>query len=79
MDTTKLFEHLQVTTGKVLKQYPSAELVILGDFNAHHVEWLGSRSTDYAGRSAQDFALAGLWSFTTGIISYENTGCGGSY
>ncbi|CAK1589472.1 unnamed protein product [Parnassius mnemosyne] len=42
----------------VLQQVPSAEIVILGDFNAHHAEWLGSRSTDHAGRSVYDFALA---------------------
>jgi hypothetical protein len=34
MDTTRLFEHLQLTPDKILVQYPAAELVILGDFNA---------------------------------------------
>ncbi|XP_061717541.1 uncharacterized protein LOC133525263 isoform X2 [Cydia pomonella] len=57
-ETTRLFEHLHLTADKLLEQYPSAELVILGDFNAHHVEWLGSRSTDHAGRSAHEFSLA---------------------
>ena len=57
-DTARLFQHLQLATDKVLEQYPTAELVILGDFNAHHVEWLNSRSTDFAGRSAHEFALA---------------------
>lgn len=57
-ETKRLFEHLQLTTDKVLEQYPSTELVILGDFNAHHAEWLSSRSTDYAGRCAHEFALA---------------------
>ncbi|CAH2084689.1 unnamed protein product [Euphydryas editha] len=57
-ETKRLFEHLQLTTDKVLELYPSTELVILGDFNAHHTEWLSSRSTDYAGRCAHEFALA---------------------
>ncbi|XP_059056926.1 uncharacterized protein LOC131850642 [Achroia grisella] len=57
-DTTRLFEHLQITSDKVLEQYPSANLVILGDFNAHHTEWLRSRITDHAGRTAHEFALA---------------------
>ncbi|XP_061704547.1 uncharacterized protein LOC133515918 [Cydia pomonella] len=57
-ETTRLFEHLQLTTDRILEQYPCAELVILGDFNAHQVEWLGSLSTDHAERSAQVFSLA---------------------
>ncbi|XP_022831849.1 uncharacterized protein LOC111360210 [Spodoptera litura] len=57
-ETTRLFEHLQLTTDRIIEQYPFAELVILGDFNAHHTEWLSSRSTDCAGRCAHEFALA---------------------
>lgn len=64
-ETRRLFEHLQLTTDKVLEQYLSAELVILGDFNAHHSEWLCSRLTDFAGRSAHGLP--------TGTFSYENT------
>ncbi|CAF4927155.1 unnamed protein product [Pieris macdunnoughi] len=30
---------------------PSAEIVILGDFNAHHADWLGFYTTDQTGRS----------------------------
>ncbi|CAK1596057.1 unnamed protein product [Parnassius mnemosyne] len=47
-----------MATDFLLQQIPSAEIVILGDFNAHHAEWLGSRLTDHAGRSVYDFALA---------------------
>ncbi|KAA5586424.1 hypothetical protein F3H14_36350, partial [Pseudomonas aeruginosa] len=53
-----LIEHVQEGTNRVLEQYPSAEVVVLGDFNAHHQEWLGSRTTDLPGRTAYDFALA---------------------
>lgn len=40
------------------QRYPCAEVVILGDFNAHHTEWLSSRTTDYAGRTVYNFAHA---------------------
>ncbi|CAG4948144.1 unnamed protein product [Colias eurytheme] len=36
----------------MLLQIPSAEIVVLGDFNAHHVEWLQSRTTDHAAITA---------------------------
>lgn len=57
-ETDRLLEHIQTTTDSMLQRIPSAEIVILGDFNAHHVEWLGSHTTDHAGRSVHDFALA---------------------
>lgn len=57
-ESARLFEHIQWATDRVLEQYPTAELVILGDFNAHHKEWLKSRTTDYAGGSVYDLALA---------------------
>ncbi|CAG5011737.1 unnamed protein product [Parnassius apollo] len=47
-----------MATDLLLQQISSKEIVILGDFNAHHAEWLGSRLTDHAGRSVHDFALA---------------------
>ncbi|XP_045541866.1 uncharacterized protein LOC123723329 [Papilio machaon] len=54
----RLMEQVQTATDSVLEQIPSAEIVVLGDFNAHHAEWLGSRTTDHAGRSVHDFALS---------------------
>lgn len=57
-ETDRLIEHVQMASDSVLQRIPSAEIVILGDFNAHHAEWLGSSTTDHAGRSAHDFALA---------------------
>ncbi|CAK1594722.1 unnamed protein product [Parnassius mnemosyne] len=56
-DTDLLIDHVQMAADSVLQQIPSTEIVILGDFNAHHAEWLGSRFTDHAGRSVYDFAL----------------------
>ncbi|CAG4964113.1 unnamed protein product [Parnassius apollo] len=48
-ETDRLFEHFQMATDSLLQQIPSAEIVILGDFKAHHAAWLGSRLTDHAG------------------------------
>ncbi|KAA5578488.1 hypothetical protein F3G14_18890, partial [Acinetobacter baumannii] len=49
---------MQVSTDRILEQIPTAEIVVLGDFNAHHSDWLGSTRTDHAGRSAHDFAIS---------------------
>ncbi|XP_013175252.1 PREDICTED: uncharacterized protein LOC106123457 [Papilio xuthus] len=57
-ETDRLMEQVQTATDSVLAQIPSAEIVVLGDFNAHHADWLGSRTTDHAGRSVHDFALS---------------------
>ncbi|CAH2267193.1 jg2923 [Pararge aegeria aegeria] len=56
--TLRFFDHVQKAVDSVLEQIPTAEVVILGDSNAHHVDWLGSRTTDHAGRSAYNFVLA---------------------
>lgn len=56
--TTQFFERIQEGTDTVLQQFPSAEVIVLGDFNAHHNEWLGSSRTDHAGRAAYNLALA---------------------
>lgn len=57
-ETDRLMENLETATDYVLEQIPSAEIVVLGDFNAHHIEWLGSQRTDHAGRSVHAFAMA---------------------
>ena len=49
---------MQTATDSVLERYPSAKIVILGDFNAHYAKWLGSRFTDHTGKSVHNFALA---------------------
>lgn len=57
-ETNRLIEHVEMASDLVLQQIPAAETVLLGDFNAHHAEWLNSCKTDHAGRSVRDFALA---------------------
>jgi hypothetical protein len=37
-------------------RYAGVMLTVLGDFNAHHREWLISKTTDEAGRRAQSFS-----------------------
>ncbi|CAH0397242.1 unnamed protein product [Chilo suppressalis] len=56
-ETTRLFDHLSRVADDAQAQFPNAELVFLGDFNAHHGLWLGSSKTDHAGISAHAFAL----------------------
>ena len=41
-------------------------MILLGDFNVHHTEWLGSRTTDTAGRRTLEMANSlGLHQFVT--------------
>lgn len=57
-ETTRLFQHLSASAEVALQRYPSAQLVVLGDFNAHHQEWLFPfQNTDHAGRLAHTFSL----------------------
>ena len=51
-------EHMQLAIDDMLSQILSAEIVILGDFNPHNANWLGSRTTYHAGRAAYDLAMA---------------------
>ncbi|KAJ2937496.1 hypothetical protein O0L34_g17540 [Tuta absoluta] len=39
-ETTALFNYLVETTDVAQQRYPTAKLTFLGDFNAHHKEWL---------------------------------------
>lgn len=58
LETTRLIEYLSDATDKVQQRFPSAQLVFLGDFNAHHGEWLYPyRDTDHAGRETYKFAM----------------------
>lgn len=57
-ETTRLFRYLEESAEGAQQRYPTAKLVILGDFNAHHQEWLFPyQLTDHAGREARKFAL----------------------
>jgi len=53
-----LFDVISDQIDQALSFYPSANIIVIGDFNAHHTEWLGSSSTDPAGNKAQNFCLS---------------------
>lgn len=58
-ETTRLMEYLSETADLANQRYSAAELIFLGDFNAHHSEWLFPyKKTDHAGREARKFALS---------------------
>ncbi|KAJ0177088.1 hypothetical protein K1T71_007097 [Dendrolimus kikuchii] len=58
-EMTRLTEYLCEAADAGQQKYPTAQLVILGDFNAHHHEWLFPyQSTDHAGRETRKLALA---------------------
>ncbi|CAH2096385.1 unnamed protein product [Euphydryas editha] len=58
VETTQLCDHLTLTADEARERYPSAQLVILGDFNAHHQEWLYPyQVTDHARREVRKLAL----------------------
>ena len=57
-ETTRLTEYLSDAADKAQQRYPSAQLVFLGDFNAHHGEWLYPyQDTDHAGRETYKFSM----------------------
>ncbi|XP_045449660.1 uncharacterized protein LOC123658266 [Melitaea cinxia] len=58
-ETTRMFDYLSETADMVQRRYPAAQMVFLGDFNAHHQDWLFPyQNTDHAGREALKFALS---------------------
>ncbi|CAH2090623.1 unnamed protein product [Euphydryas editha] len=58
VETTQLCDHLTLTADEARERYPSAQLVILGDFNAHHRESLYPyQVTDHAGQEVRKLAL----------------------
>ncbi|XP_061724920.1 uncharacterized protein LOC133530879 [Cydia pomonella] len=57
-ETTRLTEYLSEAAEAAQHKYPTAQLVLLGDFNAHHQEWLFPyQHTDHAGREMRKLAL----------------------
>ena len=57
-ETTRLCDNLSQAADEGRCRYPSAQIVILGDFNAYHQEWLFPyQVSDYAGREVRKQAL----------------------
>ncbi|CAG4918768.1 unnamed protein product [Colias eurytheme] len=58
-ETTRLFNYLCEAADHSQTLYPSAQLVVLGDFNACHADWLFPfQKTDHAGKEAFNFATS---------------------
>ena len=53
----EFFRHLNEACEHLLSKYPSSEIMLLGNFNVHHEEWLQSTRTDDAGRELEAFAI----------------------
>ena len=55
----EMFEHLSSQVDHINQRYPSAEVIILGDFNVHNKSWLThSNKTDPEGIMAEHFAIS---------------------
>ena len=54
--TQQFFDYLTRCHESIITKHPSSEIIFAGDFNAHHVEWLGSSRTTPRGEQAFDFA-----------------------
>ena len=48
---TSLFPLLSSSVDLILSRHNAAEIILLGDFNCHHVTWLNSSSTDNFGET----------------------------
>ena len=56
-DHLQLYRHLTTCHESLLTNHYNAEVVYLGDFNAHHTRWLGSSRTTPRGAEAYSFSL----------------------
>ena len=56
-DYPKFFDYLNSKIEHILSSSPFSEIIILGDFNVHHRQWLSSSSHDTAGERAFHFAI----------------------
>jgi hypothetical protein len=56
-DYPKFFEYLNSKIEHILSSSPFCEIIILGDFNVHHRQWLSSRTQDRAGELAYQFSI----------------------
>ena len=50
-----IFDVISNYIDTIQELHPRSEIIVLGDLNAHHEEWLGSNKTDAHGESAFDF------------------------
>ena len=56
-DYPKFFQYLNSKLEHIISISPFSEVIILGDFNVHHREWLSSPVTDIPGILTREFAI----------------------
>jgi hypothetical protein len=56
-DYPKFFDYLNSKIEHILSSSPFSEIIVLGDFNVHHRQWLSSSSHDPAGELAFNFSI----------------------
>jgi hypothetical protein len=56
-DYPAFFDYLNSKLEVILSSNPFSEIVILGDFNVHHRQWLNSSTQDAAGELAYQFSI----------------------
>ncbi|KAL7636546.1 UNVERIFIED_CONTAM: hypothetical protein RMT77_013321 [Armadillidium vulgare] len=56
-DYPKFFDYLNSKIEHILSSSPFSEIIVLGDFNVHHRQWLSYSSHDPAGELAYNFSI----------------------
>src|ERR1700755_643843 len=56
-DYPKFFDYLNSKIEHILSSSPFSEIIVLGDFNVHHRQWLSFSSHDPAGELAFNFSI----------------------
>src|SRR6201990_1289678 len=56
-DYPQIFDYLNSKTEHILSSSPFSEIIILGDLNAPHRQWLSTSSHDPAGELAFNFSI----------------------
>ena len=54
--SSDIFDYLDTETLPTMTAFGAHSVMLVGDFNVHHEDWLGSRTTDAAGRRALQLA-----------------------
>lgn len=68
-----ILEYLDFNTFPKMTESGAESVLLVGDFNVHHQDWLGSRITDSAGRRTQQFSNSlGLQQIVKDLTRGEN-------
>ena len=53
-----VIDYLDSNTLPIMSRFGAKSVMLIGDFNVHHTDWLGSRVTDAAGRLTHQLAIS---------------------